>query len=78
MVNKLQNFNFRVNYPFNGGKNATKINKNASHSRFSGKNSIQVYLYSAFHHTNNCKVALFIFLRFYMIFRCRLLVVTMA
>ncbi len=41
MVNKLHNFNFRVNYPFNDGENATKMNKNASHSRFSGKNSIQ-------------------------------------
>ncbi len=62
MVNKLQNFYFRVNYPFNDGENATKMNKNASHSRFSGKNTIQFkFICIAFHHTNNCKVALIFF-----------------
>ncbi len=41
-------------------------------------NSIQVYLYSAFHDTNRCKAALQKILSFYIIFRSRLLVVTMA
>ncbi len=40
--------------------------------------SIQVYLYSAFHDTNRCKAALQKVLSFYIIFRSRLLVVTMA
>ncbi len=41
-------------------------------------NSIQVYLCSAFHDTNRCKAALQKILSFYIIFRSRLLVVTMA
>ncbi len=40
-------------------------------------NSIQVYLYSAFHDTNRCKAALQKMLRFYIIFRSRLLVTEM-
>ncbi len=40
--------------------------------------SIQVYLYSAFHDANRCKAALQKILRFYIIFRSRLSVVTMA
>ncbi len=39
---------------------------------------IEVYLYSAFHDTNLCKAALQKMLSFYIIFRSRLLVVTMA
>ncbi len=41
-------------------------------------NSIQVYLYSTFHDTNHCNAALQKYLSFYIIFRSRLLVVTMA
>ncbi len=40
--------------------------------------SIQVYLYSAFHDTNHCKAALQKIVSFYIIFRSRLLVVIMA
>ncbi len=40
--------------------------------------SIQVDLYSAFHDTNHCKAALQKIWSFYIIFRSRLLVVTMA
>ncbi len=39
---------------------------------------IQVYLYIAFHDTNHSKAALQKILSFYIIFRSRLLVVTMA
>ncbi len=41
-------------------------------------NSIQIYLYSTFHDTNRCKAALQKILSFYITFRSRLLVVTMA
>ncbi len=41
-------------------------------------NSIHVYLFNAFHDTNHCKAALQKILRFYITFRSRLLVVTMA
>ncbi len=40
-------------------------------------NSIQVYLYSAFHDTNHCKAALQKILSFYIIFGSRLLVTEM-
>ncbi len=41
-------------------------------------NSIQVYLFSTFHDTNHCNAALQKNVSFYIIFRSRFLVVTMA
>ncbi len=52
---------------------------NGDHQLFDNSiHSIHVYLFNAFHDTNHCKAALQKILRFYITFRSRLLVVTMA